>query len=91
MVVSQLHYKAASAGVTVVDVDPRGTSQECSVCGNIVLKDLSVRVHECPHCFLVLDRDENAARNILARATNPGRGQSKAPGEAMEPPGKAKS
>lgn len=64
----QLHYKAESAGVTVVDVNPRGTSQECSKCGDLVLKDLSVRIHSCPSCGLVLDRDHNAARNILQRA-----------------------
>ena len=41
--------------------------QECSGCGAVVPKDLSVRVHDCPHCGLKLDRDLNAARNILAR------------------------
>ena len=59
--------KAEEAGRTVVQVDPRNTSQMCSGCGQIVTKDLSVRVHECPHCSLVLDRDHNAALNILAR------------------------
>lgn len=60
-------YKAASAGRAVLRVNPRGTTQECSGCGAVVPKDLSVRVHECPHCGLKLDRDLNAARNILAR------------------------
>jgi len=60
-------YKAEWAGRTCVAVDPRNTSQMCSGCGQIVTKDLSVRVHECPHCSLVLDRDHNAALNILAR------------------------
>jgi len=60
-------FKAEEAGRTVVRVDPRGTTQECSGCGEIVHKDLSVRVHHCPRCGLVLDRDENAALNILAR------------------------
>ena len=63
-----LKHKAESAGAEVVEVDPRGTSQQCSGCGETVKKDLSVRVHRCPHCKLVLDRDENAARNILNRA-----------------------
>ncbi len=63
-----LKHKAESAGVSVVEVDPRGTSQMCSGCGEEVKKYLSVRIHKCPHCKLVLDRDENAARNILARA-----------------------
>jgi len=63
-----LTYKAASAGSEVVVVDPRGTSQECSGCGEVVRKDLSVRRHICLSCGLSLHRDENAARNILQRA-----------------------
>ena len=61
-----LNEKAESAGVTVVAVDPRGTSQECSGCGAEVRKNLSTRVHRCD-CGLVLDRDVNAAINILHR------------------------
>jgi putative transposase len=60
-------YKAANAGRLVVLVDPRGTTQMCSGCHAIVPKDLSVRVHDCPHCGLKLNRDHNAALNILAR------------------------
>ena len=60
-------YKAESAGRAVLRVNPRGTTQICSGCGQVVPKDLSVRVHECPHCGLKLDRDLNAALNILAR------------------------
>jgi len=48
-----------------IQVDPRNTSQMCSGCGTIVKKDLSVRVHNCPECGLVLNRDHNAAINIL--------------------------
>lgn len=59
-------YKAADAGRLFLQVDPRNTSQKCSRCGSIVPKDLSVRIHDCPHCGLVLDRDHNAAINILA-------------------------
>ena len=61
-----LKSKAESAGVSVVEVDARGTSQECSGCGRVVRKDLSQRWHSCD-CGCSLDRDENAARNILAR------------------------
>ena len=61
-----LNEKAESAGVTVVAVNPKGTSQECSSCGAEVRKELSVRVHRCD-CGLVLDRDVNAAINILHR------------------------
>jgi putative transposase len=58
-------YKAERRGGRVILIDPRGTSQKCSRCGQILKKDLSVRVHECPSCGLVMDRDVNAARNIL--------------------------
>ena len=58
-------YKAGNAGRVVVSVDPRNTSQMCSGCGTLVEKSLSVRVHVCPVCGLVMDRDENAANNIL--------------------------
>lgn len=60
-----LRVKAESAGREVIDVDPRGTSQTCSSCGEIVPKGLEVRVHRCPYCGLVIDRDVNAALNIL--------------------------
>jgi len=59
-------YKAESAGRRVVLVDPRNTSKRCSRCTVLVPKDLSVRVHNCLHCGLILDRDHNAAINILA-------------------------
>ena len=60
--------KAEYAGKLVELVNPRNTSQNCSSCGNTVQKDLSVRVHSCPFCGLVLDRDHNAAINILGRS-----------------------
>ncbi len=63
-----LEYKAENAGLRFVKVDPKHTSQLCSGCGSMVPKPLSVRVHACPDCGLVLDRDENAAINILRRA-----------------------
>ena len=63
-----LRCKAEKAGAQFVEVDPRGTSQQCSRCGREVCKDLSVRKHDCPGCGLVLHRDHNAALNILARA-----------------------
>ncbi len=61
-----LEAKAAYAGRRVVAVPPAYTSQDCSGCGEHVQKSLSVRTHICPNpdCGLVLDRDENAARNI---------------------------
>src|SRR5258708_15062549 len=57
--------KAAGAGKGVILVAPAYTSQDCSACGERVPKSLSVRTHICPSCGLVLDRDENAALNIL--------------------------
>jgi len=57
--------KAEWAGKRVELVNPNGTSQICSGCGQVVLKDLSERVHRCSFCSLTLDRDHNAALNIL--------------------------
>jgi len=64
--------KAAYAGKWVIAVHPAFTSQDCSGvlpdgsrCTQRVAKSLSVRTHVCPCCGLVLDRDENAAHNIL--------------------------
>jgi putative transposase len=74
MLRNALTYMASlSEGVTAF-VDPRGTSQVCSGCGARVKKNLSVRVHVCPMCGFVLDRDVNAARNILKRGLEIGRG-----------------
>jgi putative transposase len=56
--------KAACAGKRAEAVPPAYTSQDCSGCGKRVPKSLSVRTHVCPNCGLVLDRDENAAKNI---------------------------
>lgn len=58
-------YKAERRGGRVILVNPGGTSHKCSGCGVIVRKDLSLRVHACPSCSLVMDRDHNAALNIL--------------------------
>jgi putative transposase len=59
--------KAEEAGRMVIVVPPHGTSQTCSGCGEVVQKTVAVRTHKCPHCGLVLDRDVNAAINILAK------------------------
>lgn len=48
-----------------VAVNPSYTSQDCSSCGTQVKKSLSTRTHVC-RCGCLLDRDTNAARNILA-------------------------
>jgi putative transposase len=61
---SILEGKAAYAGRRVIAVPSAYTSQDCSGCGERVEKSLSTRTHICPACGLILDRDENAARNI---------------------------
>ena len=57
-------YKAANAGRIVLTVNPRYTSQVCSGCGTVKKKELSERWHSC-ECGTALDRDHNAALNIL--------------------------
>jgi IS605 OrfB family transposase len=63
--VAILSYKVAETGSRVIAVNPAGTSQVCSGCGQAgPKKDLSVRWHDC-NCGLSLSRDHNAAVNIL--------------------------
>ncbi len=64
--ITWLEYLGRVYGKIVVAVPPRYMSQECSGCGERVKKTLSQRTHICPRCKTVLDRDHNAARNILA-------------------------
>ena len=63
-----LRYKAESAGTHLVEVNPRGTTKECSNCGVETDKPLWVHEHSCPSCGYEDDRDANAAKNILQRA-----------------------
>jgi putative transposase len=60
---------AVRRGKHTQEVDARGTSIECFNCEERVVKDLSVRVHNCPNCGVSLDRDYNAAINVLKRTT----------------------
>jgi putative transposase len=62
-------YKAANAGRTVRQVNPRYTSQVCSGCGTVKKKALEERWHSC-ECGTELDRDHNAALNILRLGSN---------------------
>ena len=71
--IGMIAYKAESAGGQLIQVNPRNTTQECFRCGQRVKKTLSERNHVCPHCGLVMDRDLNAALNILARGRGIGR------------------
>jgi putative transposase len=61
---SWLEYFGKVFGKVTIAVNPAYTSQKCSRCEVIVKKSLSTRTHAC-QCGLVLDRDENAALNIL--------------------------
>ncbi len=65
--IQMLEFKAERAGVQVVKVESRGTTQICSNCGNKVHKELWNRIHRC-ECGLAIDRDYNSAINILHKA-----------------------
>lgn len=69
---NKLEYKAKFYGKVFVTVDPKNTTQTCSVCGHIMSgKDkltLKVREWDCPKCGAHHIRDVNAARNILNKA-----------------------
>jgi len=60
-------YKAVEAGKSVILVDPHGTSILCARCGATVPKALNQRLHVCQDCGFEIDRDWNAALNILKR------------------------
>ncbi len=62
-----LNYYAKVYRIVCIAVPPYFTTQDCSVCGTRVHKSLSTRTHQCPNCKTVLDRDHNAAINILKR------------------------
>lgn len=64
MFVNAMRNKAEEAGSKIVLVNPNGTSQICSRCGLVVKKGLDERTHTCK-CGLVIDRDLNAAINIM--------------------------
>ncbi|HEY7418741.1 MAG TPA: transposase [Ktedonobacteraceae bacterium] len=59
-----VNYYGTVHGIPVIAVPPQFTTQDCSVCGTRVKKNLSVRTHICPNCGIILDRDENAAVNV---------------------------
>jgi putative transposase len=65
---AKIESKAKAGGREVALVAPQYTTIDCSRCGAEVKKALSTRTHRCSSCGLVLDRDENAARNILMKA-----------------------
>jgi putative transposase len=79
---AMLDYKAANAGVEIIRVDPRGTSQMCPECGIYAAKTLAEREHRCD-CGCVLDRDVAAAMvvHFTAFGFSPGTGH----GQLSEP------
>lgn len=60
-----LKFKAASAGREVIKVNPAYSSQTCHKCGTRTVHELKDRVFNCSNCGLSMDRDLNAAHNIL--------------------------
>ena len=66
----QLTYKGLQRGVQVAVVDRwYPSSKTCSACGHrLPVLPLSVRHWTCPVCQAEHDRDQNAARNILAES-----------------------
>jgi len=61
----QIEYKARWEGVKVIYVPARNTSKRCSICGYKTLESTQRQLW-CPKCGTILDRDENAARNLAA-------------------------
>ena len=64
---TMLAYNCNREGTHVVEVEPAGTTKECASCGVESDKPLWVREHSCPACEFEMDRDANAALNILSR------------------------
>ena len=83
-----LSYKAESAGMEVIEVNPKDTSRTCSNCGNIQEMALSERIFLCVKCAMQKDRDYNASINILKRARE-GHSRSHAQGENVRPQNEA--
>jgi putative transposase len=67
-----LNYYGALHEIPVIGVEPAYTTADCSACGARVKKALSIRTHICRSCGVVLDRDHNAAINILATSRTVG-------------------
>jgi putative transposase len=86
MFTDMLQVKAAWAGRVLAFVDPKYTSQVCSNCGVVTPKTLEERWHSC-ECGCELDRDTNAAKNILKKYAGAGSAPQMNPrGESVEAP-----
>jgi putative transposase len=60
----QIEYKARWEGIPVTYIHPSRTSSTCAICGSKIAECAGRRVY-CPRCNKAVDRDENAAVNIL--------------------------
>ena len=79
--VRKVEAKAERACITVVKVDPAYTTRRCSCCEHVGGKmPLSLRVFSCPRCGLEMDRDHNAALNILGSGMGTLRGSAEPSG-----------
>jgi putative transposase len=59
-------YRAGRAGKYCIKANPGNTSKACSYCGNIIEdQSLDDREYHCINCGLIMDRDDNAAVNVL--------------------------
>ena len=73
--------KAERACIPLVRVDPAYTTRRCSCCGHVGGKmPLTQRVFSCPRCGLEMDRDRNAALNILGSGMGTLRGSAEPSG-----------
>ncbi len=80
--VNYLTYKAESAGMKATEVPSKDTTKTCSNCGTKKKMPLKEREYICGNCGLHMDRDVNAAINILHKATTLGQRESYAQGDA---------
>ena len=65
--IAVLEHHGEKNGCYLVEVEPEGTTKECAQCGVESDKPLWVRTHSCPSCGYEVDRDRNAAFNVLSR------------------------
>ena len=63
----KLIYKANERGKTVILCKEHYTTKTCGVCGTLNNEIGSKKIFHCTKCNLKIDRDHNAARNILIR------------------------
>ena len=81
ILVRKVEAKAERACIPLVKVDPAYTTRRCSCCGHVGEKmPLTRRVFSCPRCGLEMDRDHNAALNILGSGMGTLRGSAEPSG-----------